>query len=175
MDNIKIKNTKDEIVIKKGIIKRKYLIILLVVNVPLMTIMFTVLKETNIFKGNEFIIKMLMYEIAFMWIIFFGISITGTLFWNLSYEKIKIIKNKNLIFITGDSVKLRLTSQNKLEINISFTKEHFIFTRARFKEMCTINFTVDGNKEYKWGFRLSEKKAEEIKKIIEEYRRCFYE
>lgn len=146
---------------------------LLVVNVPLMTIIFTFLKDLTIFKGNELIIKILMYEIAFMWIIFFGISVTGTLFWNLSYEKIKLIKNKNLIFITGDSVKLKLTSQNKLEINISFTKEHFIFTRARFKEMCTINFTVDEEKEYKWGFRLSEKKAKEIKKIIEEYRREF--
>ena len=34
--------------------------------------------------------------------------------------------------------------------------------------MCTITFIIDNDKKYKWGFRISEKKAEEIKKILED-------
>ena len=30
--------------------------------------------------------------------------------------------------------------------------------------MCTMTITIDDEKKYKWGFRISEKKAEEIKK-----------
>lgn len=95
---------------------------------------------------------------------FFGICFTGTLFLNLSLEKIKIIKDKKLIIIIGDGVNLKLTSKNKIKVEISVTKEHFIFTKASFKEMCTITFTIDNEKKYKWGFRLSKRKAEEIKK-----------
>ncbi|MFC2423393.1 MAG: hypothetical protein ACFNPZ_05060, partial [Fusobacterium polymorphum] len=40
----------------------------------------------------------------------------------------------------------------------------FFFTRASFKQMCTMTFIIDNEQKYKWGFRISEKKAEEIKK-----------
>lgn len=33
--------------------------------------------------------------------------------------------------------------------------------------MCTMTFIIDNEQKYKWGFRISEKKAEEIKKILE--------
>ena len=111
--------------------------------------------------------KILMYEIVFGWIIFWGVCFTGTLFFNLSLEKIEIIKNRKLINIIGDGVNLRLTSKNKIKVEILVTKEHFFFTRASFKQMCTMTFTIDNEKKYKWGFRLSEKKAKEIKKILE--------
>lgn len=108
-----------------------------------------------------------MYEIVFGWIIFWGVCFTGTLFLNLSLEKIEIIKDKKLINIIGDGVNLRLTSKNKINIEISVTKEHFFFTRASFKQMCTMTFIIDNEQKYKWGFRISEKKAEEIKKTLE--------
>ena len=109
-----------------------------------------------------------MYEIVFGWIIFLGVCFTGTLFFNLSLEKIEIIKDKKLINIIGDGVNLKLNSKNKIKIGIYVTKEHFIFTRASFKEMCTMTFIIDNDKKYKWGFRISEEKAEEIKKILED-------
>ena len=90
------------------------------------------------------------------------------LYYNLSLEKIEIIKDKKLINIIGDGVNLKLTSKNKIKVEILVTKEHFFFTRASFKEMCTITFIIDNDKKYKWGFRISEKKAEEIKKILED-------
>ncbi|AYZ74769.1 hypothetical protein EGX98_07575 [Fusobacterium necrophorum] len=167
IDNIKIENDKNIVIIKKGIIKKKYLVSFLIINIPIMTILFSILKELAIFKKHEFIAKILMYEIILIWIIFFGICFTGTLFLNLSLEKIKIIKDKKLIIIIGDGVNLKLTSKNKIKVEISVTKEHFIFTKASFKEMCTITFTIDNEKKYKWGFRLSKRKAEEIKKILE--------
>lgn len=132
-----------------------------------MTILFSILKELAIFKKHEFITKILMYEIALIWIIFFGICFTGTLFLNLSLEKIKIIKDKKLIIIIGDGINLKVFSKDRIEIKISQTKEHFYFTRASFKEMCTMTFIINDEKKYKWGFRLSDKKAEEIKKILE--------
>ncbi len=97
-----------------------------------------------------------------------GVCFTGTLYYNLSLEKIEIIKDKKLINIIGDGVNLKLTSKNKIKVEILVTKEHFFFTRASFKEMCTMTFIIDNDKKYKWGFRISEKKAEEIKKILED-------
>ena len=76
--------------------------------------------------------------------------------------------DKKIINIIGDGVNLKLTSKNKIKVEILVTKEHFFFTRASFKEMCTMTFIIDNDKKYKWGFRISEKKAEEIKKILED-------
>ena len=109
-----------------------------------------------------------MYEILCGWIIFGGVCFTGTLYYNLSLEKIEIIKDKKIINIIGHGVNLKLNSKNKIKVEILATKEHFFFTRASFKEMCTMTFIIDNDKKYKWGFRISEKKAEEIKKILED-------
>lgn len=167
MDNIKIQNDKNKIAIKKGIIKKKYLELLLFLQFPIMPILFVILKNFGAFENHELLENIFMYEILCGWIIFGGVCFTGTLYFNLSLEKIEIIKDKKLINIIGDGVNLKLTSKNKIKVEILVTKEHFFFTRASFKEMCTITFTIDDEKKYKWGFRISEKKAEEIKKILE--------
>ena len=167
IDNIKIENDKNIITIKKGIIKKKYLVLFLILHFPILPFLFAILKNLQIFENHELLAKILMYEIVFGWIIFLGVCFTGTLFFNLSLEKIEIIKDKKLINIIGDGVNLRLTSKNKINIEISVTKEHFFFTRASFKQMCTMTFIIDNEQKYKWGFRISEKKAEEIKKILE--------
>ena len=167
IDNIKIVNDKNIVIIKKGIIKKKYLVLFLILHFPILPFLFAILKNLQIFENHELLAKILMYEIIFGWIIFWGVCFTGTLFFNLSLEKIEIIKNRKLINIIGDGVNLRLTSKNKIKVEILVTKEHFFFTRASFKQMCTMTFTIDDEKKYKWGFRLSEKKAKEIKKILE--------
>ena len=167
IDNIKIVNDKKIFIIKKGIIKKKYLVLFLILHFPILPFLFAILKNLQIFENHELLAKILMYEIIFGWIIFWGVCFTGTLFFNLSLEKIEIIKNRKLINIIGDGVNLRLTSKNKIKVEILVTKEHFFFTRASFKQMCTMTFTIDDEKKYKWGFRLSEKKAKEIKKILE--------
>ena len=167
MDNIKIQNDKNKITIKKGIIKKKYLVLFLLLQFPIMPILFAILKNFGAFENHELLENIFMYEILCGWIIIFVISCTGTLFFHLSLEKIEIIKDKKLINIIGDGVNLRLTSKNKINIEISVTKEHFFFTRASFKQMCTMTFIIDNKQKYKWGFRISEKKAEEIKKILE--------
>ena len=167
MDNIKIQNDKNKITIKKGIIKKKYLVLFLILHFPIMPILFAILENFGAFENHELLENIFMYEISCVWIIFWGVCFTGTLFLNLSLEKIEIIKDKKLINIIGDGVNLRLTSKNKINIEISVTKEHFFFTRASFKQMCTMIFIIDNKQKYKWGFRISEKKAEEIKKILE--------
>ena len=167
IDNIKIVNDKKIVIIKKGIIKKKYLVLFLILHFPILPFLFTILTNLGTFENHKLLAKILMYEIVFGWIIFLGVCFTGTLFFNLSLEKIEIIKNRKLINIIGDGVNLRLTSKNKIKVEILVTKEHFFFTRASFKQMCTMTFTIDDEKKYKWGFRLSEKKAKEIKKILE--------
>ena len=162
IDNIKIVNDKNIVIIKKGIIKKKYLVSFLILHFPILPFLFAILKNLGIFENHELLAKIIMYEIVFGWIIFWGVCFTGTLFLNLSLEKIEIIKDK-----IGDGVNLRLTSKNKINIEISVTKEHFFFTRASFKQMCTMTFIIDNEQKYKWGFRISEKKAEEIKKTLE--------
>ena len=185
MDNIKIQNDKNKITIKKGIIKKKYLVLFLLLQFPIMQILFAILKNLRIgftlssilfiilnnfgaFENHELLENIFMYEIFCVWIIFGGVCFTGTLYYNLSLEKIEIIKDKKIINIIGDGVNLKLTSKNKIKVEILVTKEHFFFTRASFKEMCTMTFIIDNDKKYKWGFRISEKKAEEIKKILED-------
>ena len=168
MDNIKIQNDKNKITIKKGIIKKKYLVLFLLLKFPIMPILFAILKNFGAFENHELLENIFMYEILCGWIIIFVISCTGTLFFHLSLEKIEIIKDKKLINIIGDGVNLKLNSKNKIKVGIYVTKEHFIFTRANFKEMCTMTFIIDNDKKYKWGFRISEEKAEEIKKILED-------
>ena len=168
MDNIKIQNDKNKITIKKGIIKKKYLVLFLILHFPILSILFVILNNFGAFENHELLENIFMYEILCGWIIIFVISCTGTLFFHLSLEKIEIIKDKKLINIIGDGVNLKLNSKNKIKVGIYVTKEHFIFTRANFKEMCTMTFIIDNDKKYKCGFRISEKKAEEIKKILED-------
>jgi len=153
MDNIKIQNDKNKITIKKGIIKKKYLVLFLILHFPILSILFVILKNFGAFENHELLEKIFMYEILCVWIIFWGVCFTGTLYYN------------NII---GHGVNLKLTSKNKIKVEILVTKEHFFFTRASFKEMCTMTFIIDNDKKYKWGFRISEKKAEEIKKILED-------
>ena len=168
MDNIKIQNDKNKITIKKGIIKKKYLVLFLILHFPILSILFVILKNFGAFENHELLEKIFMYEILCGWIIFGGVCFTGTLYYNLSLEKIEIIKDKKIINIIGDGVNLKLNSKNKIKVEILVTKEHFFFTRASFKEMCTMTFIIDNDKKYKWGFRIYEKKAEEIKKILED-------
>ena len=164
MDNIKIQNDKNKVTIKKGIIKKKYLELFLILHFPILSILFVILENFGAFENHELLEKIFMYEILCGWIIFGGVCFTGTLYYNLGLEKIEIIKDKKLINIIGDGVNLK----NKIKVEILVTKEHFFFTRASFKEMCTMTFIIDNDKKYKWGFRISEKKAEEIKKILED-------
>ena len=168
MDNIKIQNDKNKITIKKGIIKKKYLELFLFLQFPIIPILSIILENFGAFENHELLENIFMYEILWGWIIFGGVCFTGTLYYNLSLEKIEIIKDKKIINIIGHGVNLKLTSKNKIKVEILVTKEHFFFTRASFKEMCTITFIIDNDKKYKWGFRISEKKAEEIKKILED-------
>ena len=168
MDNIKIQNDKNKITIKKGIIKKKYLELFLFLQFPIIPILSVILANFGAFENHELLENIFMYEILCGWIIFGGVCFTGTLYYNLSLEKIEIIKDKKIINIIGDGVNLKLNSKNKIKVEILVTKEHFFFTRASFKEMCTMTFIIDNDKKYKWGFRISEEKAEEIKKILED-------
>ena len=45
MDNIKIQNDKNKITIKKGIIKKKYLVLFLILHFPIMPILFAILEN----------------------------------------------------------------------------------------------------------------------------------
>ena len=168
MDNIKIQNDENKITIKKGIIKKKYLELFLFLQFPIIPILSIILENFGAFENHELLENIFMYEILCGWIIIFVVSCTGTLFFHLSLEKIEIIKDKKIINIVGHGVNLKLNSKNKIKVGIYVIKEHFIFTRASFKEMCTMTFIIDNDKKYKWGFRISEKKAEEIKKILED-------
>ena len=147
MDNIKIQNDKNKITIKKGIIKKKYLVLFLILHFPILSILFVILKNFGAFENHELLEKIFMYEILCVWIIFGGVCFTGTLYYNLSLEKIEIIKDKKLINIIGDGVNLKLNSKNKIKVEILVTKEHFFFTRASFKEMCTMTFIIDNDKK----------------------------
>ena len=72
IDNIKIVNDKNIVTIKKGIIKKKYLVLFLILHFPILPFLFAILKNLEIFENHELLGKILMYEIVFGWIIFFG-------------------------------------------------------------------------------------------------------
>ena len=101
MDNIKIQNDKNKITIKKGIIKKKYLELFLFFQFPIIPILSVILENFGAFENHELLEKIFMYEILCGWIIFGGVCFTGTLYYNLSLEKIEIINNIKLINIIG--------------------------------------------------------------------------
>ena len=50
MDNIKIQNDKNKITIKKGIIKKKYLVLFLILHFPILPFLFAILKTYKSLK-----------------------------------------------------------------------------------------------------------------------------
>ena len=69
MDNIKIQNDKNKITIKKGIIKKKYLVLFLLLQFPIMQILFAILKNFGAFENHELLENIFMYEVLCGWII----------------------------------------------------------------------------------------------------------
>lgn len=96
MDNIKIQNDENKITIKKGIIKKKYLELFLFLQFPIIPILSVILANFGAFENHELLENIFMYEILCGWIIFGGVCFTGTLYYNLSLEKIEIIKDKKI-------------------------------------------------------------------------------
>ena len=86
MDNIKIQNDKNKITIKKGIIKKKYLVLFLILHFPILSILFVILNNFGAFENHELLENIFMYEIFCVWIIFGGVCFTGTLYYNLHYS-----------------------------------------------------------------------------------------
>ena len=53
IDNIKIVNDKNIVIIKKGIIKKKYLVLFLILHFPILPFLFAILKNLGIFENHE--------------------------------------------------------------------------------------------------------------------------
>ena len=70
IDNIKIVNDKNIVIIKKGIIKKKYLVLFLILHFPIMPILFAILENFGAFENHELLENIFMYEISCVWIIF---------------------------------------------------------------------------------------------------------
>ena len=53
IDNIKIVNDKNIVIIKKGIIKKKYLVLFLILHFPILPFLFAILKNLEIFAERS--------------------------------------------------------------------------------------------------------------------------
>lgn len=162
MDNIRIRKNENRLIIKKGWITKKIIILYFLI-VAIIFLIYTYSSLPN-------------NEIERMAIRFFAVSIYF-LYLNRDIKANFILESIDIDFINR-KISLQLHKRNKIldfkeikEINIRDTKN--IDAEKNPKGKYTLEFIINGDSsKYLWGFALSESKAQEIKeKLLKIFRK----
>ncbi|WP_187065200.1 hypothetical protein [Fusobacterium russii] len=156
IDNIKIKNIKNELIIKKGWIRKKY-IKLYFVFVIILYITSIILVQLDILKEGDikYLISLL---IKCSVVLLYWIYLNSKVLPAFILESIKINFVKKEFVIEGHNKVHFLAFKEIKNININEKSEkNYKIKIIDYKE-----------KEYLFGFALSEKKSQEIKNILSE-------
>ena len=156
MDNIRIRKNKNKLIIKKGWVAKKFIILYFVI----VAIVF--LKYIHSSLSNN--------EIERIFIRFSAISIYF-LYLNRDIKANFILESIDIDFINR-KISLQLHKRNKIldfkevkKINIRDIKN--IDAEKNPKEKYTLEFIInEDSSKYLWGFALSESKAQEIKEKL---------
>ena len=156
MDNIRIRKNKNKLIIKKGWVAKKFIILYFVI----VAIVF--LKYIHSSLSNN--------EIERIFIRFSAVSIYF-LYLNRDIKANFILESIDIDFINR-KISLQLHKRNKIldfkevkKINIRDIKN--IDAEKNPKEKYTLEFIInEDSSKYLWGFALSESKAQEIKEKL---------
>ena len=156
MDNIRIREDKNKLIIKKGWIAKKFIILYFII------IAIVFLKYIHSSLSNN--------EIERIFIRFSAVSIYF-LYLNRDIKANFILESIDVDFING-KISLQLHKRNKIldfkevkKINIRDIKN--IDAEKNPKEKYTLEFIInEDSSKYLWGFALSESKAQEIKEKL---------
>lgn len=156
MDNIRIRKNKNRLIIKKGWIAKKFIILYFII------IAIVFLKYIHSSLSNN--------EIERIFIRFSAVSIYF-LYLNRDIKANFILESIDVDFINR-KISLQLHKRNKIldfkevkKINIRDIKN--IDAEKNPKEKYTLEFIInEDSSKYLWGFALSESKAQEIKEKL---------
>jgi hypothetical protein len=156
MDNIRIRKNKNRLIIKKGWIAKKFIILYFII------IAIVFLKYIHSSLSNN--------EIERIFIRFSAVSIYF-LYLNRDIKANFILESIDVNFINR-KISLQLHKRNKIldfkevkKINIRDIKN--IDAEKNPKEKYTLEFIInEDSSKYLWGFALSESKAQEIKEKL---------
>ena len=156
MDNIRIREDKNRLIIKKGWIAKKFIILYFII------IAIVFLKYIHSSLSNN--------EIERIFIRFSAVSIYF-LYLNRDIKANFILESIDIDFINR-KISLQLHKRNKIldfkeikKINIRDIKN--IDAEKNPKEKYTLEFIInEDSSKYLWGFALSESKAQEIKEKL---------
>lgn len=156
MDNIRIREDKNRLIIKKGWIAKKFIILYFII------IAIVFLKYVHSSLSNN--------EIERIFIRFSAVSIYF-LYLNRDIKANFILESIDVDFINR-KISLQLHKRNKIldfkevkKINIRDIKN--IDAEKNPKEKYTLEFIInEASSKYLWGFALSESKAQEIKEKL---------
>ncbi|MCL4581005.1 hypothetical protein YWH7199_06055 [Fusobacterium nucleatum YWH7199] len=156
MDNIRIRKNKNRLIIKKGWIAKKFIILYFII------IAIVFLKYIHSSLSNN--------EIERIFIRFSAVSIYF-LYLNRDIKANFILESIDVDFINR-KISLQLHKRNKIldfkevkKINIRDIKN--IDAEKNPKEKYTLEFIInEDSSKYLWGFALSESKAQEIKERL---------
>lgn len=156
MDNIRIREDKNRLIIKKGWIAKKFIILYFII------IAIVFLKYIHSSLSNN--------EIERIFIRFSAVSIYF-LYLNRDIKANFILESIDVDFINR-KISLQLHKRNKIldfkevkKINIRDIKN--IDAEKNPKEKYTLEFIInEDSSKYLWGFALSESKAQEIKRKV---------
>ncbi|WP_261788768.1 hypothetical protein [Fusobacterium polymorphum] len=167
IDNIKIKEEKNVLFIKKGIIFMKYYIYYIIfAHILLLT--GSIIFQNNIIKSK--IILIIILSITgipyFIWLgslFIFGFS--GTKWLNLFLETIEINIKSQKIMLKSMMLNVTLSFYEIENIESNFKRNDFF---KSFKDLCTLTFITNDGKKYRWGFQLTQEKGKELIELIKD-------
>ena len=167
MNNIKIKEEKNVLFIKKGIIRARYCVyysIFIFVLVLIGSIFFQnnlIVSEKSIYIIGIFI-GIPFYSWVIVFLIFCFAGIKG---FNLFLETIEVNVKSQKIILKSVMLNVTLSFHEIDSIESSFKRNGFL---KSFKDLCTLTFITNDAKKYRWGFQLTEEKGKELIELIKD-------
>ena len=167
MNNIKLKEEKNILFIKKGIIPMRYYIYYIIF-AHILLLIGSIVFQNDIIKSKILLIIILSvtgvpYLLLWGSLCIFGF--TGIKWLNLFLETIEIDISSQKIVLKSVMLNKTLSFQEINNIESSFKRNGFF---KSFKDLCTLTFITNDGKKYRWGFQLTDEKGKELIELIKD-------
>lgn len=158
MDNIKIKINKNELLIKKGWIKKKY-ISYYFISIFILFILSVILVQTNLIKEGKILYTIsivIRYSVVIIYWLYLGKEIIPAFL----LESIEINFNQKELLFKSHKKNYDLDFHKIKDIIVNKNSEE------KSKEIYGLKIIDFDDKEYLFGFALSRDKSREVREIL---------
>lgn len=167
MNNIKLKEEKNILFIKKGIIPMRYYIYYIIF-AHILLLIGSIVFQNDIIKSKILLIIILSitgipYLLLWGSLCIFGFI--GIKWLNLFLETVEIDTSSQKIVLKSVMLNKTLSFQEINNIESTFKRNGFF---KSFKDLCTLTFITNDEKKYRWGFQLTYEKGKELIELIKE-------